>query len=118
MHFDQLKTVAFNMVAATMGYDAVWFPNGIESEGILAKVLYNDHAESESVSSHDYDYARPTIEYKSGDWLTLKQLVDEKTTQIVAIRGTYYYILKVTGEKSAAHDGSVYIAVLEKANEL
>ncbi|MBS1775330.1 MAG: hypothetical protein JSS64_03510 [Bacteroidetes bacterium] len=113
--FDKLKTVVFSAVAGTMGYEAIWFHNGIENEGIKARVLFSDAGEKEEVSDFDFDYARPVIEYKEEDWQGLKTLVDAKQAQIIKVRDAYYYTLKVI---SVARDGEVYKVILQEATDL
>ncbi|MCO5285202.1 MAG: hypothetical protein M9898_02170 [Chitinophagaceae bacterium] len=103
--FDTLKVNTFSAIAVTMGYDASW-------NGITARVLYNDPSVSEKVSEHGYDYQRPTLEYKEGDWPGMRELIEAKQDVIIEIKGKNYYALKIVG--AVARDGDTYKVQLEE----
>lgn len=118
--FDDLKANTFDVITQTMGYDAVWYHESIEEEGIKARVLFNDPSEKEEVAEHDYSYARPTIEYRKGVWNELKAATDRKQNTVVYVKQRYYYVLKVIGIKGtdSAVDGETYKAVLQEAKDI
>lgn len=117
--FDNLKATAFNVVTNTMGYEALWYPDAdLESEPIPAKVLFNDPAKPETVGDRSFDNDRTTIEFKEGDWPGLKNSVDRKRPELIFVKGDYYYIYQIIGEKGSARDGETYTAILEKATDL
>lgn len=97
--FDTLKAETFSAIAVTMGYDAVW-------NGLTARVLFNDPSAPEDVSDHRYDYRRPTIEYKEGDWPGMRQAIEAKQNVLIETRGKRYHALKVEG--TIARDGDTY----------
>lgn len=103
--FDTLKANTFSAIAITMGYDAVW-------NGITARVLFNDPSVNEKVSEHEYDYHRPTIEFKEGDWPGMKELIEAKADVIIETRGNQYYALKIAG--MVAKDGETYKVQLQE----
>lgn len=114
--FDSLKVAAFDTVTATMGYDAVWVcrdEEGEIEEEVPARVLLNYPSQEESVADHEFDYARPKVEFKAQDWEGLKELVDTKSPQEIRLEGKNYYIIKIIGDKIRAADGEVYTGVLE-----
>lgn len=118
--FDSLKATAFDVVTNTMGYEALWYPGADQdAEPISAKVLFNDPAKPESVGGdRSYGYDRPTIEFKEGDWPGLKLSVDDKQPELIFVKGTYYYVHQIIGEKGSARDGETYTAILETATDL
>lgn len=104
--FDTLKANTFAAIAETMGYDAAW-------NGVTARVLYNDPSVSEKVSEHSYDYQRPTLEYKEGDWPGMRELIETKQDVLIELRGKTYYALKIVG--AIAKDGDTYKVQLEES---
>lgn len=110
--FDGFKANVFDIVANTMGYTGTW-------NGLTAPVLFNDPSTDEELSDHDYDYQRPTLEYKEGDWPGLKELINEKDTQTIEVMGKSYYTLKILGldgKQSSARDGETYKVILQEAD--
>lgn len=117
--FDGLKLSVFNTVASTMGYDAVWFADGIENPGISARVLYNYPSKEEEVANHSYMFDRPTIEFKIGDFPGLKGRVDANSKEVIQVRGELFYVFSVHGKDSIANDGENFFAELSRIeNEL
>jgi len=104
--FDAYKAQTFDVIATTMGYDAV-------CEGVSARVLFNSPSVSETVSDHDYDYGRPTLEFKVGDWPGVKEKIEATQDVTITVRGVDYYAMKITGPGSIAQDGETYKVILE-----
>lgn len=105
--FDSLKSNVFNVIAVTMGYDAVW-------NGITAIVLFSDPSVAEKVSEHEYEYQRPKIEYREADWQGLKELIKAKQPQIIEIGVKQYYTMAIIGDVIKAKDGAVYTITLQE----
>lgn len=105
--FDTLKAQTFDVIATTMGYDAV-------CQGVAARVLFNSPSVEEKVSAHDYAYERPTLEFKEGDWPGVRDLIEAKEDVVITVRGIDYYALKIVGEGKTAHDGETYKVILEE----
>lgn len=105
--FDSLKAQTFDQIATTMGYDA-------ECNGMKARVLFNWPSVGEKVSEHQYDFDRPTIEFKEGDWPGVRELIEAKEDVIIEVRGKEYYALKIIGDKNIAHDGETYKVILQE----
>ena len=110
--FDDLQDAAFDVVTNTMGYDASWTP----SEGgasLTARVLFNNPTESKKLSQVEYDPFRWEMEYKKGDFDSLKDSVDRNNTEIVTLKGKEFYVRQIT----AKLDGRTLVATMEPKPE-
>ncbi len=105
--FDMLKVETFDRIAETMGYTALW-------DGTPARVLFNDPSEGEKVGDYNYDYQRPTLEYKHGDWPGLRDLINDKSAEKITVRGKDYWTLKLIGDSKRATDGDVFTVILQE----
>lgn len=106
--FDTLKAQTFDTIATTMGYDAV-------CESVTARVLFNLPSEEETVSEHDYDFDRPTLEFKEGDWPGVREKIEAKQDVLITVRGKTFYALKIIGDGKIAHDGETYKVILQES---
>jgi hypothetical protein len=122
--FDAMKATTFDTVAQTMGYDAVWYPNGKDEAGITARVLYNATNLTEQLDDRGVNFDRPRIEYMEKDWPGFKAETDAKRHPLVLVRGTYYYAMEVMGarrgenDKRVAYDGESYTVILQVADDI
>ncbi len=91
-----------------MGYEA-------ECRGVKAQVLFNSPSKNEKLSEHDYDYDRPTLEFKVGDWIGVRQAIEQKEDVLITVRGRDYYAMKIIGDDDIADDGETYKVLLEEA---
>lgn len=111
--FDTIQAAAFDVVTNTFGYAAKWTPSGSAVEQ-TAKVLYKDATENHGLSDQDYDVERYKMEFKSGDFVELKKVIDTADT----IEKVYIEIEKDTWlEFMVRHierkfDGKTFIATL------
>lgn len=111
--FDSIQSVAFDVVSNTFGYAAKWTPADGSAEK-TAQVLYKDATEKLSLSDQDYDIERYKMEYKSGDFQGLKQLIDaagtNETVSIETQNGIWLdFIVRKIETK---YDGKTFIAFL------
>ncbi|RLJ34164.1 hypothetical protein CLU97_3659 [Chryseobacterium sp. 7] len=106
--FDTFKALTFDVIATTMGYDA-------QCRGITARVLFNHPSENEKLSEHNYDYDRPTLEFKVNDWEGIREAIERKEDVLITLRGKEYYAMKIIGDDRIAHDGDTYKVLLEEA---
>lgn len=91
-----------------MGYEA-------ECRGVKAQVLFNSPSKNEKLSEHDYDYDRPTLEFKVNDWIGVREAIERKEDVLITVRGRNYYAMKIIGDDRIADDGETYKVLLEEA---
>lgn len=111
--FDTIQAAAFDVVTNTFGYAAKWAPSN-DSAVQTAKVLYKDATENHGLSDQDYDLERYKMEYKSGDFVQLKGLVDAAGTnekvQIETVEGVWLEFMVRRIERK--FDGKTFVAIL------
>jgi hypothetical protein len=107
--FDSFKAQTFDVIATTMGYDA-------QCRGITARVLFNHPSENEKLSEHNYDYDRPTLEFKVNDWEGIREAIERKEDVLITLREKEYYAMKIIGDDRIAQDGDTYKVLLEEAS--
>lgn len=111
--FDSLQDTAFNVVTNNMGYSATWRPS-IGGDLQVAKVLYNGPTEKEKLLSADYDPDKLTMEYKSIDFIGLKDAADDNQNEIVTIEDVEDFAVKSVRKK---FDGKTFEAKLQRIND-
>jgi len=106
--FDSIQKVVFTAAETVFGDAAVWTPSDSEI-ALTENVLYNSPDQPISIGSGDrYEY-RPYnyfFEYTTGQFPTLKTLVDSGAVQRVAVKGDNLVIREVRRK----NDGQTYIA--------
>lgn len=112
--FDGMKLRAWDTVARTMGYDAVWIPAAGAPidfpDGYLVRILFNNPTEKKTLAGIDYDPVNWKMEYRLDQLPGLKQAADAAATaEVITIDGNDYLVRKVDQK----FDGQVYIAILE-----
>lgn len=105
--FDSFKAQTFDHIATTMGYDAY-------CDGVKARVLFNSPSKGEKVSEHQFNYDRPTLEFKVNDWPGVRELIEAKEDVLITVKGKEYYAMKIVGDGTIAKDGETYKVVLEE----
>lgn len=108
--FDDIQKAVFSTAETVFGDTAVWKPSDSEIEQ-TEKVLYNCPTEPISIGSDKYQY-RPYdyfFEYHSGQFPTLKQLVDGGIVETVLIKGQTLNVREVKSK----FDGQTFIAYCE-----
>jgi hypothetical protein len=115
--FDRLQATAFDVVTATIGYDASWSPSigGTTQQG---KVLLKNPTEAKGYLGNQ-DYNLPEfdpnhwiIEYRSGIFNGLKESADNRNTEYVTVNGQQFFVKSV----SSKYDGKNLIAALTPHN--
>jgi hypothetical protein len=101
--FDSLQHTAHSLVNQVMGVDASWSSQ-------VARVLFNDPSKKYELAGIDFEPAGWSIEYKAGDFIGLKESIDEGNIAEVVINAQTYIVRSVRKE----FDGKTYIAQLEK----
>lgn len=112
--FDDIQDKAVDIVHNTMGYDATWTPSAGGPQQ-TARVLFKNPSESKNFNSDrgdslEYTPYQFTMEYKEGDFPTLKS--DTETTpksETVTVKSVDYLVSSVI----AKWDGKTLIATLE-----
>lgn len=107
--FDGLEESTFNIVANTMGYQAVWSPS---DGGVLlsAIVLYKNPSETARVLEVEYNPKRAMMEYFETDLPGLFEAVADKSNdETVVINGIEYGVNQVLSK----FDGKSYTAHLQ-----
>lgn len=111
--FDTIQATAFDVVTSTFGYVAKWAPVSGSAEQ-TAKVLYKDATENHGLSDQDFDLERYKMEYKSGDFTGLKEIVDTADTiekvLIETVKDTWLEFMVRRVERK--FDGKTFIAIL------
>lgn len=105
--FDSFKAQTFSSIATTMGYTAI-------CEGVEARVLYNEPSVSEKLSEHSFEYSRPTLEFKTGDWVGVREKIEAKDDVLISVKGKEYYAMKIVGDGTIAKDGETYKIALQE----
>ena len=105
--FDAFKLQTFSQIATTMGYDAI-------CDGVKARVLFNSPSQNEKVSEHQFDYDRPTLEFKITDWPGVREKIEAKEDVLITVKGKEYYAMKIVGDGKIANDGETYKVTLEE----
>ena len=107
--FDGLQAAAHSVVNNTMGYPAIWMPS---TSGVLqtATVLFKDPSETAKILDTPYSPNNYLMEYKQGDFETLKILVDSNSEEKVSINGNEYGVMAV----KSMSDGKTYYAELQR----
>lgn len=95
--FDTMQDAAFDVVTSTMGYDATWTPSAGGPQQ-TARVLLKKPTEKRSYENETIDFEPNAymVEYKEGDFPTLKSIVDaiaEATSaEVMNVNGIDYYV--------------------------
>lgn len=105
--FDQAQEITFDIVANTMGYNAVWVPsNGGPS--VDGRVLFSDPNQKQQVGNINYLPANYSMEYKAGTFDGLKAGVDNNAIEVVEVCNLRFNVSQV----SAKFDGKTFVALL------
>lgn len=109
--FDTYKRISSEVVARTMGYDAVWTPTGLSTQQ-TARVLFREPTQKEILAGIDYMPFHYIMEYSAPDFADLKSLADsgQAITELITVNGIDYHVLSV----KAKFDGATFVAKLEK----
>lgn len=95
--FDNLQAGMFDVVTNTMGYDATWTPSAGGSQQ-TARVLLKKPTEKRSYENETIDFEPNAymVEYKEGDFPTLKSIVDAigsaTSAEVMNVDGIDYYV--------------------------
>jgi hypothetical protein len=112
--FESLQNTVFDLTAKTFGYAATWIPSGSDQE-LTATVLYKDATEKHSLSDTDYNAERYVMEYKKGDFETLKEKVDNGELETVKIETTPENWLQFQVRRiETKYDGKTIVAFLNE----
>lgn len=106
--FDGLASNVFGTVANAMGYDAIWQPvDGSDTQ--RARVLFKDPSMAQKTGPIEFRPNEFVMEYKLGDFVGLKELIDDRSSEIVQIDGVSYTVVMI----DAIADGKTFRAILE-----
>ncbi|SHN45925.1 hypothetical protein [Chitinophaga sp. CF418] len=108
--FDGLQAAAQSIVSSTFGYDATWTPS-TGGDTLSARVLFISPTDLEKVSDQEYVSAGPRMEYFSGQFPGLLDLVLDRSLEVVTVNGIQYR--SVHGK--ADYDGKTIKIYLEPA---
>lgn len=98
--FDRLQRACFNVAKKTFGYlNASWQRSG--GDPVFCDVLLKDPTETQKMLGVEYEPNTYIMEYLSGDFPGLYELVRRKDHQIIIIDGMQY----VTKWGERAYDG-------------
>lgn len=92
-----MQDAAFDVVTTAMGYAATWTPSAGGPQQ-TARVLLKRPTEKRSYENETIDFEPNAymVEYKEGDFLTLKSIVDAIGTagsaEIMNVNGIDYYV--------------------------
>jgi len=104
--FDGLQDTMLNVVTNTMGYLSTWQPSIGQLQ--TATVLYKDASQTAKILDQEYDPRNCMIEYKSFDFVGLRDLVDAGNEIRITVNGLEYGVMKITSK----YDGKTMIAQL------
>ena len=124
--FDSLQNTLFNVVTATMGYDAQWLNSQLgdfdakdfkpadfdtfSDALVTGKVLYKGPTEKEKLLDADFDPEKVYMEYKQGDFTGLFEAVRQNRFEPVRIVDIGYFKVRSI---SKHWDGKTLIAILK-----
>lgn len=112
--FDSLKRRAFDTVTQVMGYNATWTSSESGSSELTARVGYKDPSEAQELSGIDsWNPDEPFLEYRADFFPGLKERVDNKELEHVAIIGVGYFAIQDIRTK---FDGDTFVARLLKTD--
>jgi hypothetical protein len=109
--FDLLESTLFDVVTATMGYDATWLPSVGGLPVLSGRVLFGSPSQGHKIVLQDVDYLPEKwyMEYKRGVFDGLKEAVDANRDEMVNINGNSFYIRQITTK----YDGDTFVALLQ-----
>lgn len=110
--FDILQENSFNVVTATMGYDAAWTPleGGDAQQG---RVLFKDPTEMSELAGMEYSPVGFMMEYRFGAFSGLFESVRIGNPEKVSVNGIMYYVRDV----KSVYDGKTFRAKIEPTKQ-
>jgi hypothetical protein len=109
--FDGLADRVFSVVERTMGYNALWTPNGsVNTQS--ARVLFAEPTMAEKLGEYGDSYSPHTffMEYWDGTFVGLFEAVRENSEEYVTVNGREFFVRHVERK----FDGRNYRARLEE----
>jgi hypothetical protein len=107
--FDNMQRGAVEKVNNLFGFPAVWNPAD-SSPQQTATILFKDPTQLMELGGlNEYSAQNILMEYKTGDFVGLRESANGGGNEVVTIDGTAYDVRQV----NLKYDGKTFIAILE-----